>query len=107
MKKKIIGLVVSLCFIITVLPVLGDPSDDPQTPPAPDTPCPADGSTMVTTFADLGWNSGDAGTDTSVTYDVCFGTESPPPNVVRNYSGTTFDPGPLGFETTYYWQIVA
>ena len=42
-----------------------------------------------------------------VTYDVFFGTISPPPKVVSNQSETTYNPGTLEHNTTYYWQIVA
>ena len=41
------------------------------------------------------------------TYDVYFGTVSPPPKVVSNQSETTYDPGTMDYGTKYYWQIVA
>jgi len=43
----------------------------------------------------------------TITYDVYFGTTSPPPKVASNQSETTYDPGTLEYNTTYYWQIVA
>ena len=44
----------------------------------------------------------------TITYDVYFGTSSPPPKVVSNQSNTDYDPpGVLEYNTTYYWQIVA
>jgi chitodextrinase len=42
-----------------------------------------------------------------ITYDVYFSTTSPPPKVVSNQSETTYNPGILEYNTTYYWQIVA
>jgi hypothetical protein len=42
-----------------------------------------------------------------VTYDVYFGTNTPPSLVATGLSATTFDPGMLEYCTTYYWQIVA
>ena len=43
----------------------------------------------------------------TITYDVYFGTTSPPPKVASNQSETTYDPGTLEYNTTYYWQIIA
>ena len=43
-----------------------------------------------------------------MTYDVYFDTESPPVDKVSDdQTETTFDPGTLMVETTYYWQIIA
>jgi len=78
-------------------------NDPPYTPSAPN---PANGATNVDIQADLSWTGGDPNGDT-VTYDVYFGTTSPPPKVVGNQSSTTYDPGTLNFTTTYYWKIVA
>jgi len=43
----------------------------------------------------------------TITYDVYFGSTSPPPKVASNQSETTYDPGILEYNTTYYWQIIA
>ncbi len=43
----------------------------------------------------------------TVTYDVCFGTISPPPKVVSNQSGGSYDPGTMQYQTMYYWRIIA
>ncbi|MHC4867880.1 MAG: Ig-like domain-containing protein, partial [Planctomycetota bacterium] len=63
-------------------------------------PSPADGATEVSTTAQLSWT---AGSDTT-SHKVYFGTVDPPP-FVQNQSGTTFDPGLLDNDVTYYWQI--
>jgi len=42
-----------------------------------------------------------------VTYDVYFGSSSPPPLIISRHSQTTYDPGKLDYGTQYYWQIVA
>ena len=61
---------------------------------------PADVSTDVSLDTDLTWV---AGTGT-VSHEVLFGTD--PENLVSNrQSGTSFDPGALLNNTTYYWQI--
>jgi len=43
-----------------------------------------------------------------VTYDVYFGTNAGALTMIAaNLTETTFDPGVLAFDTTYYWQVVA
>ncbi len=44
--------------------------------------------------------------DRATSYDVYFGTSSTPP-LVTNVSGTTYNPGTLGGNTTYFWKIAA
>jgi hypothetical protein len=75
-------------------------------PYVPSNPNPVDGATNVDVEADLGW-TGDDPDDDPVTYDVYFGTTSPPSKLIDNQSGTTFDPGTLDLGTRYYWQIIA
>ncbi|MBU6158917.1 MAG: autotransporter-associated beta strand repeat-containing protein [Bacteroidetes bacterium] len=43
------------------------------------------------------------------TYKVYFGTDNPPSNIVNgtNQSGTSYDPGTLTNNQTYYWRIDA
>lgn len=62
-------------------------------------PSPADRSKGVSPDTKLSW-AGEQG----VSYDVCFGKERPPALVGRQ-SGTSFDPGPLDWDRTYYWRI--
>jgi len=77
---------------------------EPYTPSNPD---PEDGATSVDIDADLSWTGGDPDTGDTITYDIYFGTTSPPPKVVSNQTGTTYDPGTMSYSTTYYWKIVA
>jgi len=77
-----------------------------QPPNIPSNPAPADGEIDVIIDVDISWTGGDPDGD-EVTYDVYFGTTSPPPKVKSNQSDETYDPGILEFQTTYYWQIVA
>ena len=79
------------------------PNHPPNTPTSPN---PADGATNIPTNANLGWIGGDPDGD-SVTYDIYFGTTSPPVKIVSNQSATSYNPGTLAYSTTYYWQIVA
>jgi len=73
-------------------------------PPGPaSSPSPADGETSVATNTVLTWVPG----IDSESSDVYFGTASPPGGSeyqVRT-TNTTYDPGILGFETSYYWRI--
>jgi hypothetical protein len=46
-----------------------------------------------------------AGATEPTSYDVFFGTSSPPP-FVGNQSTKSFNPGTMACETQYYWQIV-
>jgi hypothetical protein len=63
-------------------------------------PSPADSATDVSVDADLSWT---AGTD-STSSDVYFGTTSPG-TFQANQTATTFDPGTMDNDTTYYWRI--
>jgi len=79
-------------------------NNQPDTPSNPD---PEDGETDVSINVDLSWIGGDQDDGDIVTYDVYFGTTSPPPKIVSEQSSTSFDPGTLTYDATYYWQIVA
>jgi hypothetical protein len=63
-------------------------------------PSPADSATNVSITTDLSWDAA-TGADN---YDVYFGTSSPG-NFQGNQTGTTFDPGTMDENTTYYWRI--
>ncbi|NQY33475.1 MAG: DNRLRE domain-containing protein [Alteromonadaceae bacterium] len=61
---------------------------------------PANGSTGVGIDSDLIWTVGSSATS----YEVLFGSD--PDNLVStSQSGTSFDPGTLAKNTTYFWQI--
>jgi CubicO group peptidase (beta-lactamase class C family) len=76
-----------------------------EPPYEPSNPEPEDGETDVDIDIELSWTGGDP--NDYVKYDVYFGTSSPPPKVESNQSDTTYDPGLLEFDTTYYWKIIA
>jgi hypothetical protein len=80
-------------------------ADNP--PNTPSSPSPAHRATEVSLDADLSWTGGDPDTGDTVTYDVYFGTSADPPPVSNDQTGTTYDPGTLNNNTTYYWKIVA
>ena len=69
--------------------------------PAPATnPDPADDAVEVSYYSILSWQGGDGATS----HDVYFGTASPG-DFQGNQVETTFDPGNLLGDTTYYWRI--
>jgi hypothetical protein len=63
---------------------------------------PAWGATGVPQNAVLGWNASTGATS----YDVYFGTSSPPP-LATNTTGRSYAPGSLAGATVYYWQVAA
>jgi len=77
-------------------------------PNTPSNPNPENGSTDVNIDADLSWNCSDPDGD-PLTYNVYFEANDPTPDelVSENQTGTSYDPGTMEYETTYYWQIVA
>jgi len=77
--------------------LIGDVS---QPPGQATNPNPADAATGVSTTADLSWTAGNGATS----HDVYFGTSSPG-DFQGNQSGTTYDPGTMLENTTYYWRI--
>lgn len=78
-----------------------------QAPKTPTGPIPANGAPHVDIDADLSWTGGDPNPQDTVTYDVHFGTTTPPPLVSSDQPVTTYDPGTMIYDTTYYWQIAA
>ncbi len=75
-------------------------------PNQPGDPIPIAGS-VVDRDVVLSWTCVDPDLDAILDYDVYFGTINPPPKVVSNQVETSYDPGFLDFDETYYWMIVA
>lgn len=73
-----------------------------MTPPAPTLSAPADSATAVTITPLLSWRASNGATS----YDVYFGTASPPP-LVTTTTGLDYSPGVLNPSTTYNWAIGA
>ncbi len=85
---------------VTITEAIGNP------PNPPTNPLPSDNATSVSIYTNLSWDCTDPDGDT-LTYDVYFGTSSDPPLVNSGQSNTTYDPGTLNNEVTYYWKIKA
>lgn len=75
------------------------------TPPdVPGNPVPVNNATNVLVSTAVSWGAAAR----AVSYDVAFGTSSPPPTVATGVTGLSYDPpGNLAFGTTYFWQITA
>ncbi len=77
----------------------------PNTPPnAAINPNPADNAEYISINTNLSWMNGGGAT----TYEVYFGTDNPPTNIVNGdvVSNSSYElTGELDFETTYYWNI--
>lgn len=76
-----------------------------QPPYPPSSPLPLNGAINVLTNTILSWTGGDPDGDLC-TYDVYFSVNNPPEKIADNVSTTAFSPGILGYNTTYYWQVV-
>ncbi|MHC4740183.1 MAG: LamG-like jellyroll fold domain-containing protein, partial [Planctomycetota bacterium] len=72
----------------------------PSPPGQASNPSPANSATDVSITADLSWTAGTGSTSS----DVYFGTTSPG-TFQGNQTATTFDPGTMANDTTYYWRI--
>jgi|GEM_PF-2750704 len=74
-------------------------------PTDPRQPSPADCAGGVSVGAILRWQGGDSQCDLPVSYDVHFGSISPPP-LVATVTQKAFYPS-LGYAACYYWKVVA
>ncbi|MHC4395700.1 MAG: LamG domain-containing protein, partial [Planctomycetota bacterium] len=72
----------------------------PTPPGQASNPSPADSATDVSIDADLSWTAGSGSTSS----DVYFGTTSPGA-FQGNQTATTYEPGTMSNDTTYYWRI--
>ena len=64
-------------------------------------PSPGNGATNVSIAADLSWSAGSGATS----HNVYFGMATSPPLVVTGQTATSYDPGTLNNDATYYWKI--
>jgi len=65
-------------------------------------PSPPDGARYVDRDADLAWSAGFQ----ALSHAVYFGTDQDSlPLLSGAQVATTYDPGPLNYDTTYYWRI--
>ncbi|MDP8221586.1 MAG: Ser-Thr-rich GPI-anchored membrane family protein [Candidatus Stygibacter frigidus] len=80
-----------------------------QPPNPPSNPSPANNTTSISLNTNLSWDCSDPDNDPLI-YDVYFGTDPSPDAgelLSTNQDNTTYNPGTMYEETTYYWKIVA
>lgn len=87
--------------------LLGKILNPNHAPGMPSDPSPVDAATGVGVDADLSWICTDTDKGDTLTYDIYFGTTSPPPLVISGQNATSFALGTLQSGVTYYWKIVA
>ncbi|EMR74680.1 hypothetical protein MBGDF03_00263 [Thermoplasmatales archaeon SCGC AB-540-F20] len=83
---------------------------EPNDPPyLPSDSYPVNGSTDIDIDVDLSWVGDDPDPEDTIVYDVYLEANDPTPDnrVADDISETTFDPGTLEYETTYYWRVIA
>ena len=102
MKKKLMKYFVCASMIVSIVS-MSMPFASAEPPEVASNPYPSSGSTGVTIFVNLHWT----GSNETVAYAVYFGVESVPPLVMSNITVTTYNPGKLQKNTTYYWEIVS
>lgn len=77
-----------------------------RAPDTPSNPYPENYNDWTSINEDLSWECSDPDGD-SLQYDVYFGMVNPPPLDKENHQSTSYNPGTLQEDTTYYWQINA
>jgi len=77
-------------------------SSSASAPDQASSPSPANSATGVSITADLSWTEGSGSTSSN----VYFGTDSTPDagEFKGNQTATTYDPGTMSNDTTYYWR---
>jgi hypothetical protein len=105
--KKTIGIITALVLFLCLLPVgiSVTPSLAYAACPEgiPTTPSPANLSTSISVNADLDW----AGFTNASYYEVYFGTNPSPSDLVGSPNASDWALSTLSSNTTYYWKVVA
>jgi len=89
-EKNASGTTTGTVWSFTTAPLPGQASN----------PSPANGANSVSESAALSWTAG----SNTTSHDVYFGTSSPG-TFQGNQTTTTFNPGTMNNNTTYYWRI--
>jgi len=108
--NKIIPISIVGIFLLGGLGVTANKimTTDNHPPNEPNNPFPPNDSINVSIDIVLCWTGGDPDPSDTVTYDVYFGIDLPPNNLVsHNQTETCYAPTELELNTTYFWQIIA
>jgi hypothetical protein len=80
---------------------------DNGAPPPPSYVSPANGADDRSVHSQLQWSASIDPESDPVTYDVYLGTTNPPSLALADRSATSYNPGELLYDQTYYWRISA
>lgn len=75
-------------------------------PESPENPSPSLNEEETGIHINLSWDCTDPDGD-MILYTLYFGTTNPPELYRTAHAQTSFNPGPLVYQTTYYWKILA
>jgi len=75
-------------------------------PHCPRNPYPINYADEISIYATLSWKGSDPDND-PLNFDVYFGTTENPPLVKSNQNNYDYYPGPLNYNTEYFWKVVA
>jgi hypothetical protein len=100
------------CSIITSAairqPVIPQPNQPLNSPPnKPDNPSPTNEAVNISISTQFYWEGSDPDPSDNITYDVYFENNTPPTLLIASLNESTFNPGTLQYNTTYYWKVIA
>ena len=105
MKKKIIGIMICMLFLISGTSIAASTLNNP--PYVPSSPHPEDGALDIGVKTHLSWLGGDPDPTDHAVYDVYFGNATNPGLVANNLTLPNYYPGVLKHTTQYFWIVVA
>ncbi|MFO7916033.1 MAG: hypothetical protein R6U43_10140 [Candidatus Krumholzibacteriales bacterium] len=76
-------------------------------PQVPENPSPPDLSSGQPVNISLSWDCIDPNLNDTITYDIYFGQNNPPPLLYSDLQNSACNPGQLEYATTYYWYVSA
>ena len=82
-------------------------ADMEMPPETPENPSPPHLSSGQPINISLLWQCSDPNLDDSITYDIYFGQNNPPPLLYADLPSSNCDPGQLEYSITYYWYVSA
>ena len=103
-KVKYAACIIIILILCIFLCCTTKPENHP--PNEPSAVYPLSGDIDIFIIITLYWSASDPEGD-PLTYDIYFGTTSPPSLMQSNISETEVDPGTLQYGSTYYWRVDA